>query len=425
MRVLIVTQVFWPENFRINDLATELVERGHHVTVLTGIPNYPEGSVAPDYRREPKRFAKLGGVEIVRVPIVVRGRSKAQLVLNYLSFVASAVLVGAWKLRGRPFDVIFVYEPSPVTVGIPAIVQRRLKRAPVVFWVLDLWPETLEAIGVVRSPFLLRAVGKLVSFIYHRCDLILAQSRRFVPQIEKYCKTPRPIEYFPSWAEPVFGQGADTPAPEVPRVLGAFNVMFAGNIGEAQDFPTILAAAESLKAHSHIRWLVVGDGRMAAWVREEIARRELQGCVLMLGRYPVERMPSFYLHADALLVALRDQPIFAMTIPGKLQSYLAAGVPVVAMLNGEGAEVVERSRSGVTCAAGDHRALAAAVLRMASLSDEERAQMRRNALQVSAQEFGRDRLITQLERWFQERHAEFSAQGARLPGPRARRGIDS
>jgi colanic acid biosynthesis glycosyl transferase WcaI len=403
LRLLVVTQYFWPESFRINNLVVELVARGHEVTVLTGRPNYPDGVVFPEYRRDPGRFTDYNGVEIVRVPLCPRGSGRLRLLLNYMSFAASASIIGSWKLRGRKFDVIFVYEPSPATVGIPAVVLRALKRAPLAFWVLDLWPDTLQAVGVVHSRALLTAIGILISLIYNRCDLILAQSRSFIPQIAKYCNESRRIVYFPSWAEPVFdGESDVVAAAEVPLAHDSFDVMFAGNIGEAQDFPSVLAAAELLKSHTRIRWLLVGDGRMAGWVIDEIRRRNLQNCVLMLGRYPVERMPSFYRHANALLVSLKDEPVFSMTIPGKLQSYLASGIPVVAMLNGEGAEVVERSRSGVTCRAGDAAGLAAAVLHLAALSEAQRGEMGRNALAVCADEFDRGRLITELETWLEQ-----------------------
>jgi glycosyltransferase involved in cell wall biosynthesis len=373
--------------------------------VLTGLPNYPEGRIFRDFRRDPSRFKQFRDVDIVRVPILPRGQSRWRLVINYMAFALNASLLGAWKLRGRRFDAIFVYEPSPVTVGIPAIILRALKKAPLAFWVLDLWPETLRAIGVIRSPFVLEIVGKLVSFIYGRCDLILAQSRSFIPQIAKYCRGKSVIVYFPSWAEPVFEDRDAVAAEEVPPKNGSFDVMFAGNIGEAQDFPAILAAAELLRCHPQVRWLVIGDGRMAGWVREEIVRRNLQHCVLMLGRFPLERMPSFYKRADALLVSLTSDEVFSMTIPGKLQSYLAAGVPVMAMLNGEGAEVVERSRSGKTCRAGDAKGLAAAVLQLASLSGAQLAEMGRNALSVSESEFNRSTLIAQLETWLQRMSA--------------------
>jgi glycosyltransferase involved in cell wall biosynthesis len=406
MRLLIVSQYFWPENFRINDLVTELVRRGHQVTVLTGLPNYPDGDVFQEFRDAPAGYADYEGAEVIRVSLMPRGQGGLRLMLNYLTFAVSASVVGLWKLRGRQFDLIFAYQLSPVTVGVPAALMRAVKRAPLAFWVLDLWPETLQALGVVRSPALLNVVGKLVTFIYKRCDLILAQSQSFIPQIKKYAGDCRPVVYFPSWAESVFDMPDAVPAVEVSLKPGCFNVMFAGNIGDAQDFPAILAAAEILKSHARIRWLIVGDGRMARWVADEIKRRHLQDCVHMLGRHPVERMPSFFKHANALLVSLKDEPIFSMTIPGKLQSYLAAGIPVVAMLNGEGAEVLKTANAGLTCSAGDHLGLAASVLKLSEMSNEEREVMGRNGLNVSAREFDRDTLIDRLEGWLEKLNTE-------------------
>jgi colanic acid biosynthesis glycosyl transferase WcaI len=398
MRLLVVSQYFWPENFRINDLVGELVRRGHQVTVLTGLPNYPEGKIFQEFLDDPYRFLNYEGAEIIRVPMTARGQGSLRLILNYLSFAVSASVFGFWKLRGYQFDAIFAYQVSPVTVGLPAVMMRAVKSAPLAFWVLDLWPETLEAVGVVHHPTLLQAVGKLVSFIYKRCDLVMVQSKRFIPQVQKYAGNSIRVEYFPSWAEQVFGTKDVGYAIEVPTKAGIFNVLFAGNIGDAQDFPAILDAAESLKSHSHIRWLIVGDGRLARWVADEIKRRNLNDCVLMLGRYPVERMPEFFKHAKALLVSLKDEPIFSMTIPGKLQSYLAAGIPIVAMLNGEGAEVVKKSQSGLTCVAGDHTGLASAVLKLSEMTNEELAEMGRNGLNASSSEFDRSALMNQLER---------------------------
>jgi colanic acid biosynthesis glycosyl transferase WcaI len=400
MRVLIVSQYFWPENFRVNDLSVELVKRGHVVTVLTGLPNYPDGEIFEDFRKAPANFANLQGVEIVRVPLLPRKKGSLRLMLNYLSFVVTAAVVGGWKLRGRAFDVVLTNQLSPVTVGLPAAWLAMLKRAPMAMWVLDLWPDTLLALGTVRSPRILNMVGKLVSFIYRRCDLILAQSRSFVPQIRKLAGPKQRIEYFPSWAEDVFQPGTTvTPAPEVPPRAGTFNVMFAGNIGECQDFPCILDAAEHLRDHEHIRWLIVGDGRVAPWVREELQRRGLDERVELLGRHPLERMPSFFAHADALLVTLADQPIFAMTIPGKLQSYFAAGKPVVAALNGEGAELIERTGAGKAAPAGNPQALADAVLELSRLTPQQRDAMGAAGLATSRSEFDRDTIISRMESW--------------------------
>jgi colanic acid biosynthesis glycosyl transferase WcaI len=401
MRLLVVTQYFWPENFRVNDLVAEFVKRGHQVTVLTGLPNYPEGKVFEQFRADPVQYSSYQGAEIIRVPLMPRGKGSLRLMFNYLSFAASASIIGLWKLRGHQFDVIFTCQLSPVTVGLPAAVMRFAKRAPMAFWVLDLWPESLHAVGVVRSKKILQLVEKLVAFIYRRCDLILAQSRSFIPQIQKYAPKDTRIEYFPSWAESVFHMNDALPADEIPFMPGSFNVMFAGNVGDAQDFPAILAAAENLQSYKHIRWLIVGDGRMAQWVADEIKCRNLQHCVFMLGRHSLDRMPSFFKHADALIVSLKDEPIFSMTIPGKLQSYLAAGIPVVAMLNGEGADLVARSRSGVICAAGDHKGLSVAILSLAEMSIEERQVLGENGLNISVREFHRDTLMDRIESWFE------------------------
>ena len=410
MRILVVSQYFWPENFRINDLVTELCDRGHEVTILTGYPNYPSGKVFLEFRRNPSAYDKFGAANIVRVPLLPRGSGALRLFLNYLSFTLSASLLGAWRLRGKALDAIFVFEPSPITVGLPAVLLRRLKRTPLVFWVLDLWPETLEAIGVVRSSAILKLVGGLVSYIYNRCDLVLAQSRSFIPQIRKYCRGDIRVEYFPSWSDSVFDFSSVVAANEVPPGEGFFNVMFAGNMGDAQDFPAILDAAEILKDEKRIRWLFVGDGRAAEWVRSEVDKRRLGESVLLLGRYPVDRMPSFFKHADALLVSLKDTPIFAMTIPGKLQSYLASGIPVLAMLNGEGAEIVSGSGAGLSCPAGDGKALAAAVLELTGMPADARRQMGARGLALSRTEFDRDTLISRLLSWFCDL-AEANQQG--------------
>lgn len=399
MRLLVVTQYFWPENFRINDLVGELVRRGHQVTVLTGLPNYPDGQVFSSYRADPKKFMEYKGAEIVRVPLIPRGNGGLRLMLNYLSFTLTATFFGLWKLRGRQFDAIFTCQLSPVTVGLPAAALRKSKNCPMAMWILDLWPDSLQAVGVVKSPSILRQVENLTGFIYKNCDLILAQSKSFIPKIRKIAKEKTRIEYFPSWAEEIYDQEKYNPAPEVESRTDFFNVMFAGNIGDAQDFPAILNAAEILKPNKAIRWLIVGDGRTSTWVKQEIHRRNLQDCVQMLGRHPVERMPSFFRHSDALLVSLKDEPIFSMTIPGKIQSYLASGIPIIAMLNGEGADVIRNSRSGLTCNAGDSNGLANAITIMSNMSQEELASMGGNGLSASKNEFDRQKLMDKLEGW--------------------------
>jgi glycosyltransferase involved in cell wall biosynthesis len=402
LQILVVSQYFWPENFRVNDLVQELVQRGHRVTVLTGIPNYPAGQVFEGYLKNPAAYFEYEGARIVRVPMLPRGSGGLRLILNYISFVFGGCVWGPWHLRNFSPDVIFVFEPSPVTVGLPAVLLSSIKRAPVVFWALDLWPDTLSALGVVRAPGLLKAVGRLVKFIYNRCTLILGQSRGALASLASMCADQRKIRYFPSWAETVFTETVVAPAAEVPLRKDLFNILFAGNIGEAQDMPAVLDAAEKLKNYHHIRWLVVGDGRKLAWVRGELERRGLEERVLLLGRFPVERMPSFYAHADALLVSLKRDPVFGLTIPGKVQSYLMAGIPLIGMLDGEGAHVIQSAQAGISCAAGDSDGLAQAVLTMATLGVEERHRLGQNGQHYARLEFDRARLMDQLESFLKE-----------------------
>lgn len=397
MRILVISQYFWPENFRINDLVKEWVQRGHHVTVLTGVPNYPSGKIFDAYRIKPDNFLNYEGARVVRVPMLARGTGSARLLLNYVSFVVGSVFWGPWRLRGVAADVIFVFEPSPVTVGLPAVLLGKLKRAPVVFWALDLWPETLAALGVLRSPLLLSWVGRLVQFIYDRCTLVLGQSRSFLDSIAKHCTDKAKIRYFPNWAEDVFAEADMKPAAEVSVMVNGFNVVFAGNIGEAQDMPAVLDAAERLRDNEAIRWIIVGDGRKSDWLKTEVSKRSLQDKVLLPGRFPVERMPSFFAHSDALLVSLKRDPVFSMTIPGKVQSYLMAGIPLIGMLDGEGAAVIREANAGLTCVAGDGAGLAQAVLIMAAMTPDERHQLGHNGRQYALQEFGRTQLMNRLE----------------------------
>lgn len=399
MRILILTQYFWPENFRVNDLASDMIARGHEVTILTGLPNYPSGNVFDEYRADPKKFTRFEGAEVIRIPMLPRGKGSLRLMANYASFVLSGLTVGAWRLRGRRFDSIFVFMISPITAVLPAILQRRLKRAPLFVWILDLWPETLEAVGVVKSPRLLALVGKLVSYIYRRTDHILVQSRSFMDNVRTYAGKDATVSYFPGWAEPIFQQGTqDIPkTPEVIRYADSFNVLFAGNVGEAQDFPAILDAAEALRPDPKVRILVVGDGRMTPWVKKEIERRGLEDRVVLLGRFPLERMPSFFTSADALLVSLKRDKIFAMTIPGKVQSYLAAGVPLLGMLDGEGARVIEEAGAGLVSPSGDGAALARNIETLAAMSATGRAAMGAKAKLYGLAEFDRKQLLDGLE----------------------------
>lgn len=397
MRILVVSQYFWPEDFRVNDLVAGLVSRGHEVTVLTGLPNYPGGRFFAGYGWKGPYSEEYAGARVVRVPLAPRGNGGAfRLALNYLAFVVFGVGGALFRLRGA-YDVIFVSEVSPITVGIPAAVARWRFRAPILFWVLDLWPETLSAIGVVRSTRVLRAVSVLVRWIYAQCSRVLVQSRAFIPDIIRHDVPAERVMYFPNWVESMYTVPV-TPAASLARLPAGLRVMFAGNIGEAQDFPAIIAAADTLKDRDVI-WLIVGDGRMAERAKEEVRKRRLTAKVHFLGRHAPDVMPSFFAAADALLVSLRAEPIFALTVPGKVQSYLASGRPILAMLDGEGGRVVAEANAGFVCPAGDSDGLAANVLKLAALPSHERHELGANGKRYAELNFDRTRLFDRLEEW--------------------------
>jgi len=411
MKILLVTQYFWPENFRINDLAFSFQRQGHRVTVLTGIPNYPAGKFFDGYGLFNKTTEQFRGVNIVRAPLIPRGRGDGlRLVVNYLSFAVFASIYGIFK-AGRDFDAIFVHEPSPVTVGIPAIVMKKMTGAPILFWVLDIWPESVSAVGAVTQPWIIAPLRRITRWIYRGCDRVLLQSMGFVKHTKAMGVPDERIRYFPSWAEELYRPIAPT-ADNKPELPDGFRVVFAGNIGVAQDFGTILEAAEILKNDQHIKWVIIGDGRMLQWLRNEVHRRGLEHTVHMLGGHPVEKMPEYFAHADALLVSLKKDPIFSLTIPGKIQSYLACGKPVVAMLDGEGARIVSEANAGIACPAEDARALAQAVVKLSQMENKNLVEMGLNGRKYYETHFDREVLFPQLERWMQELIVEGSLKNA-------------
>lgn len=402
LRVLVVTQYFWPENMRINDLVRDFTEKGHSVTVLTGLPNYPEGKVFSEFQVAPERFNDYFGAEIVRVPMLARGKRSITLMLNYLSFFTSASAIGAYKLRGKDFDSIFVYAVSPIMAAIPALVLGRLKKAPVFVWVLDLWPETLRAVGVLKSPKLLSLVGRMVSWIYNRTDYLLMQSHGFFENVQKYCTkdiAPERLVYFPSWAEDDFSV-AETPESSLLTAdESVFTVVFAGNLGEAQDLPAVLDAAQQLVGKVAVRWVIVGDGRMSEWLGQQVHSRGLDN-VLLLGRHPLEEMPGLFARADALLVSLKTNDVFEKTIPGKVQAYLASGRPLLGMINGEAARVIDESGAGFTCASGDAQGLANITLALASTDATQLKAMGDSGREYYLSHFAKSRLLARLEDLF-------------------------
>lgn len=403
MRLLIVTQYFWPEAFRVNDLALGLKSLGHEVEVLTGLPNYPQGSLFPNYGWLRPASEDFEGIRVVRVPMVTRGRSKGlRLALNYLSFAIMASLLGPLRCRGR-FDAVLIFQPSPVTIGLPGLLMSAISKAPALIWIQDLWPDTLEAMGFRRSGLPLRIAAWLSDFVHRRCDRVLAQSRAYIPRLEARGVPPSRIAYLPNWAEAFYRPPSpqDNVADPMAQIRG-FRVVFAGNIGSAQAFETIIAAARQLQHVEDLHWVVLGDGNMKAWLEAEIARHGLGPRFHLLGRRPPEDMPAYFAHADALLVTLRSDPVFSLTIPSKIQSYLACAKPVVAALDGEGAAIMRECGAGAVCSAEDASGLADAVLAVHRMTPQERAACGMRGRKYYEDNFERALLLNRLDKWIKQ-----------------------
>lgn len=416
MHVLIISQYFWPETFRINDLAHGLQARGHEVSVLTGLPNYPAGRLFAGYGWRSCGRSEYKGVTVYRVPLLTRRQGKSwQLALNYFSFVLFSSLLGPFLCRAK-YDVVFVFEPSPFTVGLPGALFSYLKKAPLVFWVQDLWPESIVATGAIRSTFLLSLVESMVRFIYRHCDRVLIQSKGFEKPATKAGADPAKIVYFPNWAEELYRPlPRDESRPEATVLPQGFRMMFAGNLGAAQSLETLVRAAAKLRHVEDIRWVIMGDGRNRDWLERQIKEHGLENIIYLTGQRPMASMPVYFSLADVLLVTLRRDPIFELTIPSKIQSYLACGKPIIGALDGEGAKIIEESAAGFAVTAEDAEGLAEAVLKMYRLPETKRARMGESGRRYYQQHFDREHLFAKLERIMKE-SVEGRSFSSSLPG---------
>ena len=394
MNILIVTQYFWPESFVINSLATELQNKGHTVTVLTGLPNYPKGEYYNKYGLFKGPWSEVyQGVKVLRVPLLNRASGGLRLALNYVSFVISGTLLGAFR-KPKNIDVIFCFGLSPVTLCLPAIFIKWLTSKKLVYWVQDLWPESVSAVGVTQSKVVISMLGKLVSFIYKNCDQILIQSKAFTKSIDQYNLKNIPLTYIPNWADPF----PNTEVPDwIKNLPNNFKIGFAGNIGKAQDMKTLIAAAEILK-DQNISWVIAGDGSDKIFLDQEIQKRNLQNQIITVGRKSYSEMLPFFQTCDAMLVTLTDEFIFSLTIPSKVQAYMSSGRPMIASVPGEGARIVLEANAGLSCQAENAKALAETVLKMKNLSSVDREKMGKNGEEYFKKYFERSVVIDQIEK---------------------------
>jgi glycosyltransferase involved in cell wall biosynthesis len=396
MKILIVTQYFWPENFQINDFALGLVSKGNEVNILTGIPNYPKGKIYENYTFWGNNDETWNGVKIFRSKLIPRGKGGGfRLMLNYLSFALFG-LIKAFFLKEK-YDAILVYEPSPVTCGIPAIVLKKKKKIPIFFWVQDLWPESVVAAGDIHNPIILGLLDRLTKWIYKNSDKLLIQSKGFRNYLSEQNVPDAKIIYFPNTTATFYKP--ITPSEDVANKLKnyPFVITFAGNIGESQDFDTIIDAAHILKnKSSDIHFAILGDGRKKEYAIDRIRKLQLSDNFHFLGSFPATKMPHFFAASDALLVSLKYQRIFSLTIPSKVQSYLACGKPIIGSLSGAGAEVIEESGAGYVSTPGDSKQLADKIYEVFQLDKQSLENLGTNARSYFESNFERDMLLNRL-----------------------------
>lgn len=372
MRILLLSQWFQPEpTFKGLAFARALQARGHEVEVLTGFPNYPGGKVYEGYRVRPMQREMMDGIRVTRGALYPsHDRSAFGRILNYCSFAASTALL-ALTLK-RP-DVVYVYTP-PMTAAAGAIALRLLRRVPFVVDVQDLWPDTLAATGMVRHGWMMKAVGAWTGFVFRRAARIVVLSPGFKRTLAQRGFA-RPITVIPNWAPPEIVEQASS-LPARMRTDG-FNILFAGNIGQAQALEVVIEAARRLRDQApDVRFTFVGGGLRRDALRAESEAAGLGNVQFLDPRHPKEMGPVFA-EADALLVHLRDDPLFAITIPSKTQAYLVIGKPILMGVRGDAAAVVEDAGAGLTFTPEDAGSLVDAVLRLRAMPIDDRSAMGR------------------------------------------------
>ena len=395
MKILIISQYFYPENFRINDLAVELKKRGHIITILTGLPNYPKGEYFEGYSNKKNNDEIWNGIPIYRCKLRPRKTGSVNLIRNYLSFVIEANKK-LKELENQDFDLIYVFEVSPITVALPAIKFKKKRKIPIVINIQDLWPENIIAVTGITNPIIIGFVNKMVNYIYKHCNLILTASPSFVDKIKDRIKNKDKVKYWPQYSivsktsEDVSLYNKDF-----------FNIVFTGNIGEAQGIDLAIEAAKVLK-DKKICWHFVGDGRNREKLEEMVKEYGVEERVIFHGFHPEKEIPKYLKDADAALLILKPNPIFEMTIPAKLQTYLACGVPILGCVSGEGKRIIEESQAGIVSDEISVEALVKTCQKFICLNSIDLNEYKNKAYQYGEDNFNKLELVVRLEKMMEE-----------------------
>mgnify|MGYP000899568238 CR=1 FL=1 len=399
--VLVITQYFYPESFRINDITSEWVKRGYKVTVLTGIPNYPEGEYYYGYSKTKKRYETWHGIDIIRLPIEPRRSGAINLIRNYMSFVIQGKKwVNKTKLKA---DVAFTFEVSPMTQALVGVWYTKKFKIPHILYVTDLWPENVETITGIHNKIFLGCIQKMVDYIYKRSSIILTASNSFIKAIRQRGIAERNIEFWPQYAEDFYKPVSRVSNKEIPND-GVLNLVFAGNIGFAQGLDLLPKAAECLKVERiEVRFNIIGDGRYMPSLKEEINRRGVHSYFNFIGRKPSEDIPPYLAAADGLLITLSKSKVFSITIPAKTQSCLACGRPILVSADGEVQKIIRIAQAGLVSESEDIDGFVNNIKKLKKMNPEERNQLGINALNYSMKYFNKEKLLDRMDIIFQGR----------------------
>lgn len=401
--ILVIAQYFYPEQFRINDICTEWVKRGYKVTVITGIPNYPQGEYYKGYGLFKKRKETYNGIEVIRIPLVPRGNNSIMLSLNYLSFVVSGFF---WKTFTKiKADYVYIYEVSPMTQALPGVWYAKKRNIPCYLYVTDLWPENVEIVTGIKNKAVLNTVGTMVDYIYKHSDKIFTSSRKFIKSINRRGVPLEKLEFWPQYAED-FYTPVDKDISKVPEIPkdDRFNIIFAGNIGTAQGLDILPEVAELLKSqNTQVRFNIVGDGRFKDKLISLVEQYKVKDMFNFIEKQPANRIPDFMSNSDASLISLSKNKVFSMTIPAKTQSCLACGIPVIVSADGEIQDVINESGAGICSDAGDVESLASNIHDLTLKRKEELKIMSENAIQYSRANFNKKKLLDRMDQWFEKK----------------------
>lgn len=394
--ILVISQYFFPESFKINCICIEWVKRGYKVTVLTGIPNYPEGEFYNGYGITKKRHETWNGIEIIRIPIFARGKTSVGLLLNYVSFAASGFF---WKLFTKLHpDIVFTFEVSPMTQALIGVWFAKRRSIPNYLYVQDLWPENVETVAGIKNKVVINAISKMVNYIYRNCNMIFATSPSFVQNIQRRVSDKQKVVYWAQYAEDFYYPREKKVIAEVPN-NNNFKIVFTGNIGYAQGLDILPKTAKILKKQgkSDINFVIVGDGRYKEKLIREIEECSVAEMFTIIKHQPAEKIPDILAACDAAFISFMDSPLFEMTIPAKLQSYMACGMPIIASASGETKRIIEESECGMCCELGNPDGLAAGILKLKETNLKE---LSRNSRMAYMTNFDKKRLLDEMDAYF-------------------------